>query len=488
MDSAERAFFSRVKQAITTNPFSSERAKIDRELAGVSPTSPKEELFSKLNDRVGVTIDRVEARRQTHRPGLSGDDLQLLRYAKLFLVFNQFIESYDQHIMHQIDRGDEPASVEFAESALTRLHDYGFPSAEALRFFALFFQMRRAFFFIQAIAGESTCVHELRKSLWNNIFTDDIELYDTYLWDRMEDFSTMLLGETGTGKGMAASAIGRSGFIPFNKKRGCFTESFAKSFVTINLSQYPETLIESELFGHRKGAFTGAIEPHKGVFSRCSPFGAIFIDEIGDVSIPVQIKLLKVLEERRFSPVGSHSTERFQGRVIAATNQPITVMRKEGRFREDFYYRLCSDVIEVPPLRKRMDENPDEIRVILDFTIRRILGRISTELVDSISSFILENQPADYLWPGNIRELEQCTRQILLRRSCTWQPTHKEQQGLDSLAERYSLTAHQLLSHYCSQLYQKHKTYEGVAKITDLDRRTVRKYIIQLNKERKDGQ
>jgi len=144
--------------------------------------------------------------------------------------------------------------------------------------------MRRAFYFIKSIAGKSPCVQELRKSLWNNIFTNNIELYDSYLWNKMEDFSTMLLGETGTGKGLAASAIGRSGFIPFNEKRSRFQESFAKTFVSINLSQFSEQLIESELFGHKKGAFTGAIEAHQGIFSHCSPFGAIFIDEIGDVS------------------------------------------------------------------------------------------------------------------------------------------------------------------------------------------------------------
>ena len=117
-------------------------------------------------------------------------------------------------------------------------------------------------------------------------FTRDILFYQQHLTGRMEDFSTLILGDTGTGKGTAASAIGRSGFIPFNEKTGTFSESFTKAFVSINLSQFPEGIIESELFGHRKGAFTGAVEAHEGMFDTCSPHGSIFLDEIGDISIP----------------------------------------------------------------------------------------------------------------------------------------------------------------------------------------------------------
>src|SRR5207342_3171077 len=174
---------------------------------------------------------------------------------------------------------------------------------------------------VHGLIGQSPCLKELCRHLWNNIFTHDIRWYDRYLWNRMEDFSTLLLGETGTGKGAAANAIGRSAYIPFDSRRGAFAESFAVGFIGVNLSQFSQTLIESQLFGHRKGAFTGAVEAHEGVFAQCSPHGAIFLDEIGDVSVPVQIKLLQVLQERSFCPVGSHETLRFRGRVIAATNR-----------------------------------------------------------------------------------------------------------------------------------------------------------------------
>src|SRR5437667_11103543 len=218
----------------------------------------------------------------------------------------------------------------------------------------------------------------------------------------MEDFSTLLLGETGTGKGTAAAAIGRSGFIPFDEKKSCFAESFTHGFLSLNLSQYPETLIESELFGHKKGAFTGAIEAHEGIFSRGSAYGAIFLDEIGEVSAPVQIKLLQVLQERTFSPVGSHEKLRFRGRVIAATNKPLDELRGKRVFRDDFFYRLRSDMITVPPLRQRIQEAPAELDLLLDHLVSKTSGRSAPELLALVRKSLSEGLEKTYSWPGNV--------------------------------------------------------------------------------------
>jgi transcriptional regulator with PAS, ATPase and Fis domain len=311
----------------------------------------------------------------------------------------------------------------------------------------------------------------LRRHLWNNVFTHDIRVYAVRLWNRMEDFSTLLLGETGTGKGAAAAAIGRSGFIPFDDKRGCFAESFMATFQAINLSQFPETLIESELFGHRKGAFTGAITDHAGVLARCSPHGAIFLDEIGEVSVPTQIKLLQVLQDRTFEPVGSHEVVRFRGRVIAATNKPLDVLRSSGEFRDDFYYRLCSDVIVVPTLRERIREEPAELAEL----VKLMAGRFGVG-----PAAILEALPARYAWPGNVRELEQAVRRVILTREYAGDHRAVAPDLVGQLQAGIAagtLDADALLAGYCRVLHERHATLEEVARRTNLDRRTVKAYL-----------
>jgi transcriptional regulator with GAF, ATPase, and Fis domain len=301
----------------------------------------------------------------------------------------------------------------------------------------------------------------------------------------MEDFSTLLLGETGTGKGAAAAAIGRSGYIPFDALKGRFTESFTRNFIAINLSQFPESLLESELFGHKKGAFTGAIENHEGIFSRCTPHGSIFLDEIGDVSVPVQIKLLQVIQDRTFTPVGSHDRQRFQGRVIAATNRPLDDLRREGKFRDDFYYRLCSDIIVVPPLRQRIHEEPHELEALISSILKRMVGVAAVPHARMVREILDRDLGPHYSWPGNVRELEQAVRRIIITRhylgdTTTVSPTAPSERLMAGI-EAGNMDAQQLMAEYCGLLYRRYGTYEDVARTTGLDRRTVKKYVLLTN-------
>jgi hypothetical protein len=463
-------FFRMAALAAFANPFSDERVEIDREIVGAPEGADwgamQGPLFQTLEKNIQAleNIPEIVAR--------SGADAgaRAAAVSILFYVFTQYQFRFDGLIVEQIAAGDEPCAAPFAFQCLETLAGYGFQRPEACRYVGIFYQIRRAYYFIsRGLVGDSACMKKLRKQLWNNVFTHDISWYEQGLWNRMEDFSTLLLGETGTGKGAAAAAIGRSGFIPFNPKTQKFEESFTRAFISINLSQYPAALIESELFGHCKGAFTGAIEKHTGVFSRCSPHGAIFLDEIGDVAVPIQIKLLQVLQERTFSPVGSHEKLRFSGRVIAATNQAIDALRREGTFRDDFYYRLCSDLITMPPLRQRIAESSRELEMLTDHLMERICGPdLTLSMVEKLRGSVGRN----YAWPGNVRELEQAIRRILLTGSY---PVAAPAPPADLSGAQ--MTAKELVEKYCRDLYAACGNYGEVARRTGLDWRTVKKHL-----------
>lgn len=479
LTSGDRRTLSLIARAAFANPFGPEREELDRQIAGADRSVGREELFARAAARAG------EALRNLGRVDLrfyGVEDREILLHAFLFDIYHRHLEAFDALIRQQIEAGDEPCRASFAREVLADLSAVGFNGEETLRYLAIFYQIRRAYYFIgRTLTGISASTGALRRQLWNSIFTTDIGRYERLLWNRMEDFSTLLLGETGTGKGAAAAAIGRSGFIPFNEKKGCFAESFTRNFIHLNLSQYPESLIESELFGHRRGAFTGAIGDHAGAFSRCPPHGTIFLDEIGDLSLPVQTKLLQVLQERTFFPVGSHDRQRFNGRVVAATNRPLEAMRRDGRFRDDFYYRLCSDVIEVPSLRLRLREEPGELEVLVRAVLLRMLGPQGEELSDFVLTTLMSSVGTSYYWPGNVRELEQAVRRILVTGSYRGEETRAAATPADSqllsAIDNGELDAQQLLAGYCQMLYQRHGTIEEVARRTRLDRRTVRKHL-----------
>jgi two-component system response regulator AtoC len=200
--------------------------------------------------------------------------------------------------------------------------------------------------------------------------------------------ATVLLGgESGVGKGMLARAIHLS------------SPRKDAPFVKITCSAIPENLMESELFGYEKGAFTGAIRSHAGKFEQADG-GTVFLDEIGDVPPPVQVKLLRVLQEREFERLGGDKTIQVDVRIIAATNQDLLAALEQGAFREDLYYRLNVVPVNLPPLRERKEDIPALVDHFLERfaqdTGDRVRG-ISKEALDRLRS---------YHWPGNVRELE----------------------------------------------------------------------------------
>jgi len=220
------------------------------------------------------------------------------------------------------------------------------------------------------------------------------------------DVPVMVLGESGTGKELVAKALHNEG------------PRKDKPFVAVNCSALQDNLLESELFGHIKGAFTGAINDHKGRFE-IADGGTIFLDEIGDISPAMQVKLLRVLQEGVFEPVGGEHSIKVDVRVISATNKDIKKQILTGRFREDFYYRLCVVPLFTPPLRKREGDIP----LLADNFLKKFSlanGRSHVDLSDEALDVLLE-----YDWPGNIRELQNAIQYALVQcKGRTIDPVH----------------------------------------------------------------
>jgi two-component system response regulator PilR (NtrC family) len=216
--------------------------------------------------------------------------------------------------------------------------------------------------------------------------------------------STVLItGESGTGKEMVARAIHN------------LSPRADKPFMPINCGAFTETLLESELFGYVRGAFTGATANRKGLFEAADK-GTIFLDEIGEMSPTMQVKLLRVLQERKVRPVGAHEEVAADTRVIAATNRDLSAMVKQGSFREDLFYRVSVIPIELPPLRERREDIPE----LIEHFVQKFCRQTGRDLhVSERAEELLER----YSWPGNVRELEHMIeRAVALERTDTIQP------------------------------------------------------------------
>jgi len=211
------------------------------------------------------------------------------------------------------------------------------------------------------------------------------------------DSTVLITGESGTGKELIARAL------HYNSRRA------ERRLVTVNCGAIPEELLESELFGHVRGAFTSAISQREGRFALAHG-GTIFLDEIGDMSPNLQVKLLRVLQDRTFEPVGSSKSQTVDVRVVAATNQDLERAIRETRFREDLYYRLNVIPIEVPPLRQRPDDIPLLVQHFLD-----VMHQERGTRVDSISEEAMALL-CRHDWPGNVRELENLIERLSVLR------------------------------------------------------------------------
>jgi hypothetical protein len=500
---SERAFAEAVQRVAYANPFSRER--IDGERAALGDRfsevgtewTPDSELVVPPGtlERPNLALLRTQsfALAETCRTRLaksrdvSDVDLVLYEDLALYALFARYESEFYTLAIDESTSAHRPHFYEAFRADFLRLlepdgvrppsmHDH----AHVL---AIFFQLRRAFHHIfRAIYGASPVVARLRANIWESVFTRDLRRYRAHLYGRMNDIPTLVTGESGTGKDLVAAAIGLSRYVPFETSRKRFAVAIRPSYVALSVSSLSPTLLESELFGHRRGSFTGATEDRAGWLEQTGAYGTVFLDEIGELAGDVQVKLLRVLQNREIVRIGETSPRRFEGRLVAATNRNLGREVAEGRFRDDLYYRLCADRIALPTLRERIADDPAELGRLLRVICRRVAGDGVAEALEAEALKSAEGLGPGYGWPGNVRELEQCVRSVLVHGS--YEPLQRGKgedadraATLDRALMDSGLSADAVLGRYCTLVYGLTGSFVEAGKRLGLDRRTVKEHV-----------
>jgi transcriptional regulator with AAA-type ATPase domain len=489
-----RAFLGAVSQLAYANPFLPERVEFERAALGDAfvagepvwsqhvrdPEQPRANVY-RIAERVEALVDQLQARLregvETRPP-----DLVLYEDAVLHILYQRYYSHFFAAAFGPAAAQSDPARWRFYNNFLSdwrhffHIDGVRFPTGHDPRHtFACFRQIQCAFEQVfRDIIGSSMPAARLRASIWQSIFTHDIRRYRRTLYARMGEFATLITGPSGTGKELVARAIAQSRYVPFDEGRLSFADDCG--FFPINISALSPTLVESELFGHRRGAFTGAVADRKGWLEVCPALGSVFLDELGDLDPAIQVKLLRVIETRTFHPVGDTAGRQFRGKLITATNRDLAALIGKARFREDLYYRLCSDQVVTPALAEQLADSPAVLRELVFYMSRRVAGDEAETLAREVLDWLAANLPPDYAWPGNYRELEQCVKNVLIRRN--YRPSRPrahtpiEQFALDARAGR--LSADELLTRYVTISYSRTGSYEETARRLGLDRRTVK--------------
>ncbi len=477
-----------------TNPFMPERLELEKEILGRSEALSGPVWSRRSSREPRRNISRLQERaaeltaslhRRLEQADCRATEAELAIYAEVALY--HLFEAYRSRMTPEDSEQPFPDRFEFYREFLAEFQRllHFLPAAKQQEYtpertFAIFFQIHRAFFYIfEFIIGSTLQAGQLRAAIWQSIFSCDIHRYNRSLYAGMQDITTLITGESGTGKELVARAITFSQYIPFDPATLRFQVNFQQSFHPIHLSAMPKTMLESELFGHHKGAFTGAYSDRLGRLEICTPYDSVFLDEIGEIDEEIQVKLLRLLQNRRFQRLGENEDRHFPGKIIAATNRDLAAAIAERRFRADLYYRLCADVIVTPPLRQMIGRRRGELENFVSILSKRLLGPLEAERFTAPAvDWIVAHLGFDYPWPGNVRELEQCIRNLLIRGSYTPAGMATAEGGQsERLLETCNLSAEQLLARYAALLYRRTGNCQRVAAIMQLDRRTVKRLL-----------
>ncbi len=516
LNATERRQAEAIAQIGYCNPFLPERLKWERQALGdrfkkgaavihLPSTTAAEKVFGNfalLLESAQALADKLRISVLDGRCTRAADQ-RLYRESVLFLLYGKHFSTINSSPKQRETTENSPHAARWEAFlkdyrwylilAEVELPDY----FDAVHCFSIFAQLDRAFENIfMFIIGGSMPMARLRATIWESIFTHDMGRYIRGVYKSLGDITTLITGPSGTGKELVARAIGLSRYQRFDPKSKTFGDAGRSRLLAVNLSALSSTLIESELFGHCKGAFTGALGERKGWLEVCGEDGTVFLDEIGELEPSIQVKLLRVLQTRQFSRVGETQSRSFEGKFIAATNRELDLEIQNARFREDLYFRLCADRIQTPTLREQLIDHPEDLLELTRFIAARLLPQVKHE-VDALASetvgWIKQNFGAHYAWPGNIRELEQCVRNVLIRKS--YMPVNRavgntltagkpmKSAGIDEhflkALKAGELTLDEVIAVYATQVYHQTGSYDLAANKLGVNWRTVRSKVRQ---------
>jgi len=519
LQAAEFAVADTVARLLDCNPFLAERVELERQALGPAfvPTGPvwhsagdawiSNPNTPVLRERLESLVAAVHPRLATAAAGATSAELDAWRSTVFYLLWLRYEDDlYDLIEPPAAANGagaDSRAAPprartlydRFARDVATLLAPLPGPPPDTPHLFAVAFQARRAFHFtFRKIFGASRPAARLRAAVWNTLFTREPARYRRSRFRFMRDVSILVTGESGTGKELVSRAIALSQYIPFDPASAAFAANPEACFHALNASTLGPSVIEAELFGHSRGAFTGAESERAGWFETCGPHDTIFLDELGDLEASVQVKLLRVIENRTFQRMGETTDRHFAGKIVAATNRNLHHDIDAGRFRADFYNRVRTVAVQTPTLREQLADCPDDLHNLLLIAARRAFGPDEApEIAAEVAAWIDEHLGQDYPWTGNMRELEQCVRSVVVagehdaRRtsnataggagSAAIGPTSAAAGDLGARMGDATITVDELRDRYVEMTYARLGSFHETGQRLGVDWRTVKRIV-----------
>ncbi|MFO0757608.1 MAG: sigma 54-interacting transcriptional regulator [Byssovorax sp.] len=423
LDEHDKIVLTAVSRLVTENPFEpawhdalriavGERY-IPDDGAGLAPGGALAQNLARLNEPLGMRVFGALAAEHA-RAAPTDEEQAILQCSVLFTLWNELRAPFHQLLLTQ--RTAAPFYDGFT-SQIGFLTGY-LPTAvpDAAHLFAVLYQVYRALFFISTkIRGTAPAAAAARASIWRAALGNDLGAYVAGLYRRIDEIPVLITGETGTGKELAAECLAHARYIPFDPVKKQFERTHVAGFFVRNLCEVPRELMESSLFGHLRGSFTGATADARGCLGLPRQYEMLFLDEIGELPEPVQVKLLRPLQSREYLPIGETMPLKLQGRHLFATHRDLEALCREGRFRTDLYERIHGARVHMPPLRQMLAEDPASLRHYLRAFVAGTIDRAAhVERWTERAANAIEASLPGYAWPRNLRELKHFTERYIL--------------------------------------------------------------------------